>query len=43
MTQRYPHPGQQLADPERLGQIVIGTGIKGSHLVRFHAGAPRVR
>ena len=34
-SERNPHPGQELSDPERLGDVIIGPGIQGLHFVIF--------
>jgi hypothetical protein len=34
-TQQDTNPGQQLADTEWLGQVVVGAGIEGLDLVVF--------
>ena len=35
VPQRGPHPGQQLGDAKRLGDVVVRSAIQGLHLLRL--------
>ena len=39
MTQGHPHPGQQFAHAERLGEVVVCPGVQGGDLVLLLAAA----